>query len=152
MKNILLILGFCFIFIFVSYAQQNLKDVVYLKNGSIIKGIIIEQTPGKSIKIQTKDGSVFVYEISEIDKMVKEPERYSSSEQAAEEKNPMLAAILSGILPGIGQYYNGNVVKGVVMNILYAGGYVVAFTAGKTTTAEQNSNNYYGYGYYEYYY
>lgn len=52
--------------------SQNVLDVVYLKNGSIIKGIIIEQIPNESIKIETKDGSIFVYKISEIDKMAKD--------------------------------------------------------------------------------
>lgn len=47
-------------------------DVVYLKNGSIIKGTIIEQVPNVSLKIETRDGSVFVYKIEEIEKMTKE--------------------------------------------------------------------------------
>jgi sRNA-binding regulator protein Hfq len=46
--------------------------VVYLKNGSIIKGQIIEQIPGSTIKLQTKDGSVFVYKVDEIEKMTRE--------------------------------------------------------------------------------
>ena len=56
-----------------SFAQNyNYQDVVYLKNGSIIRGIIIEQTPNKSIKIQTSDNNVFVYDMFEIEKMAKE--------------------------------------------------------------------------------
>ncbi|CEN39008.1 hypothetical protein CCYN2B_60001 [Capnocytophaga cynodegmi] len=47
-------------------------DVVYLKNGGVIKGEIIEQVPNISIKIQTKDGNVFVYEMDEISKISKE--------------------------------------------------------------------------------
>jgi hypothetical protein len=47
-------------------------DVVYLKNGSIIKGIITEQKPNQSLKIQTKDGSTFVYNYSDIEKVTKE--------------------------------------------------------------------------------
>ena len=31
------------------FAQGNYQDVVYLKNGSIIRGIIIEQVPNVSI-------------------------------------------------------------------------------------------------------
>ena len=53
-------------------AQESYQDVVYLKNGSIIKGTIIEQVPNESIKIQTADGSIFVYKMSEILKMTKE--------------------------------------------------------------------------------
>lgn len=57
----------------VSFAQSNnYQDVVYLKNGSVIRGVIIEQTPNKSIKIETSDRSIFVYEIDEIEKMAKE--------------------------------------------------------------------------------
>jgi len=47
-------------------------DVVFLKNGSIIKGIIIEQVPGQTLRIQTNDGSQFVYQISEIEKYGRE--------------------------------------------------------------------------------
>lgn len=47
-------------------------DVVYLKNGGVIKGMIIEHTPNVQIKIQTKDGSIFVYKMEEIEKMTKE--------------------------------------------------------------------------------
>ncbi len=55
-----------------SDSSSELQDVVYLKNGSRIKGILIEQIPNKSIKIQTKDGSVFHYNMDEIDKITKE--------------------------------------------------------------------------------
>jgi hypothetical protein len=47
-------------------------DVVYLKNGSIIRGTIIEQVPGVSLKIETSDGSVFFYKMEEIEKITKE--------------------------------------------------------------------------------
>jgi hypothetical protein len=46
--------------------------VVYLKNGSIIKGVIIEQIPGKAVKLETADGSLFVFEVDEITKMTRE--------------------------------------------------------------------------------
>lgn len=55
-----------------AFAQSNYQDVVYLKNGSIIKGVIIEQVPNKSIKIETSGGSVFVYKMDEIEKLTKE--------------------------------------------------------------------------------
>ena len=63
MKKILLLLVSFFYFISFTYAQGDLQEVVYLKNGSIIRGIIIEQQPNKLIKIQTNDGNVFVYNI-----------------------------------------------------------------------------------------
>jgi hypothetical protein len=53
-------------------AQPTLQDVVYLKNGSVIRGMILEQIPNKTIKIQTADGSIFVYEMTSVVKIVKE--------------------------------------------------------------------------------
>lgn len=53
-------------------AQNNMTDVVYCKNGAVIRGTIIEQIPGVSLKIQTADGNVFVYKMEEVEKMTKE--------------------------------------------------------------------------------
>ena len=50
-----------------------MEDVVYLKNGEIVRDTIIEQIPGESLEIQTQDGSVSVYSVDEITKIVKEP-------------------------------------------------------------------------------
>jgi len=63
---------FCILFTSIAFSQQEYKEVVYLKNGSVIKGIIIEQIPDVSIKIQTKDGNIFVYKMEEIDRITKE--------------------------------------------------------------------------------
>ena len=51
---------------------QTVVDVVYLKNGSVIRGTIVEQVPGESLKVQTADGSIFVYTLDEVEKMTKE--------------------------------------------------------------------------------
>lgn len=72
MKKFLLL---CFAALFSStvFAQNaDLQDVVHLKNGSIVRGTIIEQVPGESLKIETRDGNVFVYKMDEIDKMTRE--------------------------------------------------------------------------------
>lgn len=53
-------------------SAQTMQEVVYLKNGSIIKGVIIEQIPNTSLKIQTADGSIFAYKMSEVEKITKE--------------------------------------------------------------------------------
>ena len=52
---------------------DKMEDVVYLRNGSIIRGLIIERVINTSLKMQTKDGSVFVYPINEVEKITKEP-------------------------------------------------------------------------------
>lgn len=50
---------------------QSYQETIYLKNGSVIKGEVIEQNIGESIKIKTKDGSIFVYKFSEVEKIEK---------------------------------------------------------------------------------
>ena len=56
----------------VAFAQTQTRDVLYLKNGSVIKGAITEMNPNTGIKIKTADGSVFVYKMDEIVKTEKE--------------------------------------------------------------------------------
>ena len=53
-------------------SAKDFREVVYLKNGSIIKGIILEQIPNETIKIETSDGSVWVFQMSEVLKITKE--------------------------------------------------------------------------------
>ncbi len=55
-----------------SMAQAGYQDVVYLKNGGLVRGIIIEQIPNQTIKIQTRDKNVFVYSFEEIEKITRE--------------------------------------------------------------------------------
>ena len=69
-----------------SYGQFNFTDVVYLKNGSIIRGVIVEQVPNQSLKIRTFDKSVFVYKFDEIEKITKE--EVESNQKVAKVKSP----------------------------------------------------------------
>ncbi len=55
-----------------SSKAQNYVDVIYTKNGSIVKGVIIETIPNASYKIKTADGNLFVFKIEEIDKIEKQ--------------------------------------------------------------------------------
>ena len=55
-----------------SFAFSQTKDVVYLKNGSILKGTIVEQNLNKSIKLQTSEGNIFVYDFADIEKITRE--------------------------------------------------------------------------------
>lgn len=53
-------------------SAQSVQEIVYLKNGSVIRGTIIEQVPNESLKIQTSDGSVFAYAMADVEKISKE--------------------------------------------------------------------------------
>jgi hypothetical protein len=41
-------------------------DIVYLKNGSILKGMLMEPGSPSQIKLQMKDGSIFVFKLDEV--------------------------------------------------------------------------------------
>lgn len=53
----------------ISHAQ-NYDDVVYLKNGSIIKGNILEINVYDGIKIKTSDDNILIFKMSEIERIV----------------------------------------------------------------------------------
>lgn len=56
-------------------SAQIYTEVVYLKNGSVIKGVIVEQIPNVSLKIKTSDGSLIICNMDDVSKITKE-ERY----------------------------------------------------------------------------
>jgi hypothetical protein len=47
-------------------ADDTPVDVLYLRNGSIIKGTLMEPDSPAQIKIQIKDGSIFVFKLDEV--------------------------------------------------------------------------------------
>jgi hypothetical protein len=53
-------------------AQEERLDVVYLLDGSVIRGTIIEQIPNKRLKIETRDGTIRTIDFSRIKKITKE--------------------------------------------------------------------------------
>jgi len=68
-KNILL--SIILIFMVLSASSQKSKDVLYLKNGSMIFGKLVEAT-GEQYKMQTTDGSIMIYPSSEVEKFTHE--------------------------------------------------------------------------------
>ncbi len=69
MKKLLLLVALC---LCTSVALAQTIEIVHLKNGSRIRGIITEQVPNKHLKIQTSDGNLFVYTFDEVEKITKE--------------------------------------------------------------------------------
>lgn len=84
-------------------AQSGTRDVVYFKNGSVIKGTILEMVLDKSIKIQTRDGSIFVYPMSEVERISKEPapsnELLTSSERSIQGSGSSFVIYGGGAIP-----------------------------------------------------
>jgi len=74
MKKILLFLMVIVAGMMLPLQAQNssYEDVVYLKNGTTIRGRIIEQVPDVSITIQTRKENVYYYKMDEIEKITRE--------------------------------------------------------------------------------
>ena len=111
------------------FAQQSSQDVVYLKNGSVIRGVITEQVPNTSVKIRTTDGNQFVYAIADVSKMTKEAPLHPAVQPKT--KSTWGAFGLSFLFPGLGQYYNGgksNVIKGLIQSGTFVSGIVMAYS------------------------
>ncbi|MDR2231877.1 MAG: hypothetical protein LBE56_01995 [Tannerella sp.] len=84
------------------YSQY--QDAVYLKNGSVIRGVIIEQIPNISIKIETTEGNIFVFRMDEIESISKIPVQ---TQRTAQTYNPYRTQQTTQYDP----YYNNSVIN-----------------------------------------
>lgn len=127
MKRVVLFLV-CLMGMNFAFAQSNLQDVVYLKNGSIIRGDIIEMVPDETVKITTMDGSMFVYDYKDVEKFAKEETKYYATTVKPTKKSPWAAGFMSYFVPGMGQLYNGESRKGWIDFATHVGGYAATLT------------------------
>ncbi len=82
---------FCFFIMLTAFllAQNNLEDVVYLKNGDIIRGTIIENVPSEYVKIMVGNTSTVTIQYSQIIKFTREEPitKKSSTQTISESKD-----------------------------------------------------------------
>lgn len=109
MKKILI--SFALLFGTLNVGAQKMQETVYLKNGSIIKGTIVEQVPNESLKIRTADGSLFVYQMSEVTKITKEEEvKPAKKVVIGDGKHRGLDfSIIAGYHIGVGDFEGGSI-------------------------------------------
>jgi hypothetical protein len=74
MKKYLILLIMLTIIVLPLSAQKT-KDALYLKNGSVIYGKLLEISENK-YRIRTSDGSLFIFQSDEVDKFLKESPGY----------------------------------------------------------------------------
>lgn len=74
-KLIVLLLATATVLSVEAQKRRDRDDVVYLENGSIIRGTLVEQTD-ETVKLQTYDGNVFVWELSAVGRLDNEPTIY----------------------------------------------------------------------------
>ncbi|MFH1321195.1 MAG: hypothetical protein ABII90_11160 [Bacteroidota bacterium] len=85
-------------------AQNHSEDAVYLKNGSIIRGEILEDKTGEYVKIETINKNIWVFKSDEIERITKEKVPLITKEQ--NNKNGYYNITDNGILGGKDLYQN----------------------------------------------
>ena len=66
----LILIFFLQILVFISVRAET----IYLKNGSIINGTIIEEIPQKKYTVETDNGSIIIFNYEEIEKIIRKPQ------------------------------------------------------------------------------
>jgi TM2 domain-containing membrane protein YozV len=108
--------------------QQNLVDVIYTTNGLVLQGTIVEQIPGVEYTIVTTDGRTLTIDALSVKRITKENgsgylgNAYNYNAFAPykidADGNPIYPLSVAGaftrslIIPGLGQMYNGEGLKG----------------------------------------
>ena len=118
----------CLLVIGMSLVTASIADTIHLKNGTVIEGTIIREIPDVSVAIETAQGKVFTYNIQDVFKIDRRPSRPVPriSPLPMIRKDPTLSGLLSAVVPGAGQVYNNQYLKG--------GGFFLATVIGGGTT------------------
>jgi hypothetical protein len=85
--TLLIVVGF-------SLSAQRTKDVLYLKNGSMVYGKLIE-IKDDQYRMQTAEGSIFIFKTDEVERFAKESPNYDGRK-----KNGFGFALEAGLLVG----------------------------------------------------
>jgi hypothetical protein len=96
-------------------SAQRVKDVLYLKNGSIIYGKLLE-IKGDTYKMQASDGSIFIYKSEDVEKFAKESPLFEGRKSAG-----FGFALEAGLLAGekhsdYSAPFSFNILAGVIIN------------------------------------
>lgn len=107
-RSILLVIGV--LFCTMTAMAQSYRDVVYLHNGSVIKGQVVEHTIGDKLRVQTADGSLFVYGSDEVRLIEKEliPRMSKAAMYSPKESGYRGYVELSGTIP-TGKYWSPHI-------------------------------------------
>lgn len=118
---------FIYMFVLLISAATSMamaQDVVYLKNGSVIKGSVVEINPSKSLKIKTVDGSLFVYNMNEVDRIERENNSTISS-NVSSDNDEYLEPGFRGLIEIGPSFGLGDAEKNYQFSMAFTGGYQI---------------------------
>ena len=118
----------CLLVIGMSVVTAAIADTIHLKNGTVVEGTIIREIPDVSVAIKTAKGKVFTYNMQDVFKIDRRllPPMPRVAPLPMIRKDPTLSGLLSAVIPGSGQIYNNQYLKG--------GGFFLATIIGGGTT------------------
>ena len=114
MKKYIVLLIFSAVSI-VCFSQQKDQATVYLKNGNIIPGVIIERFPDESIKLKIDDTHILVIQKDEILKITEEP-----IQERSNSKRTYGGIFEMGYAIGVGYYGMNNRSVNFINSIKYS--------------------------------
>lgn len=100
-----------FIFVLLSgfvYSQNGKIVIVELKNGYSVKGTIIEQSPDKSITIQTIGGDIFSYTADQVERISSTSQKSANSQLTISNIGVHTGFNISGVKEKDQFYYHAN--------------------------------------------
>lgn len=137
MKRFLLLIAVIVGFVTYASAQYDSRtytDVIYTNEGLILQGTIVDQIPGVSYTIVTLDGKTYTVDALSVKRITKEPvsggliaenhtyyhnpyivHTYDEEGNPIFPLSPATAFMSSLIIPGLGQFNNGEEVKGILL-------------------------------------
>lgn len=130
MKQTLFLAAVLLVAISSAYAEE-LEDVVYLKNGGVYRGIVVEQIPGESLTIQTNTGGIVTFSLDEVARITKENPTTRTLAQRRKQKSTGVATALSIVFPGAGQHYLGAHFRALLMEAMCGAGVGLVINGGK---------------------
>ena len=148
--------------------EQERIDVIYLKNGDILKGIIVENVPNVHVRIELQGGSVLTVKYADIERFTREnpaglvpqpqlspgntlvpPDMQKMMAYEQEKKSSGTAVVLSLVMTSAGHAYAGNWPRGLLFTAGRVAGVVLALTAGTSSDYVYDPGYYWAsYGYY----
>lgn len=144
--------GLLICFATTALAQDGIS-LLYLEDGSIIRGEILELRPNDTVKIQTRDGSIFVYDFAEVKKIERADDSTEStrpaSEQVAERKPPArenpYTVHRNASLGLLGGFWGATVIGAAAMGDDYIGTTIIPVFGPFVTVARINNDPFGGF-------
>lgn len=119
------ILILVFIFSMQTFAQQRFVDIFYLRSGAILTGTIMDSKSADSLHIRALNDSIYIIEKTQVQRISTVQYKMVDDVPFVMFKNPGIACMLSVLMPGIGQYNNGQYWKGATQQALSLSGVVI---------------------------